>query len=288
MGVYASIDGKVVPGAEARVSAFDNGFAFGDSVYETLRTYDGRPFVLGRHLARLRRSAGRLGFEIPVKDVELRARVDAVLAAAKNPDSYFRMIVSRGVGDLSYNFERVKGPTVVILVKPWEPYPEEQFTAGIPVSLVEVRRNPKRCVDPAIKTSNLLNNVLATLEAQKKGGFEAILLNERDEIAEGAGSNVFAGKGGVLRTPPLDAGILAGITRDLVFELGRKLGVEIREEPLRAEDLLSADEAFITSTLKEVTPISRVDERVIGPGKPGALTLRLQAAYREKTRAHED
>ena len=288
MGLYASIDGKVVPGAEARVSAFDNGFAFGDSVYETLRTYAGRPFVLGRHLARLRRSAGRLSFEIPVKDAELRARVDAVLAAAKNPESYFRMIVSRGVGDLSYNFESIKGPTIVILVKPWQPFPQEHFDVGMPVSLVSIRRNPKRSLDPAIKTSNLLNNVLATLEAQKKGGFEAILLNERDEIAEGAGSNVFAAKGGVLRTPPLDAGILAGITRDLVFELGRKLGVEIREQPLHAEDLLSADEAFITSTLKEVTPISRVDERVIGSGKAGDLTRRLQAAYREKTQAHED
>ena len=288
MGVFASIDGKVVPGAEARVSAFDNGFAFGDSVYETLRTYAGRPFVLSRHLARLRRSAGRLGFEIPVKDAELAARVDAVLAAAKNPESYFRMIVSRGVGDLSYNFDRVKGPTVVILVKPWEEFPPEHFEVGIPVSLVSLRRNSKRSLDPAIKTSNLLNNVLATLEAQKKGGFEAILLNLKDEIAEGAGSNVFVGKGGVLKTPPLDAGILAGITRELVFELGKQIGVEIREQPLHADDLLNADEAFITSTLKEVTPISRVDDRVIGPGKPGELTRRLQAAYRGKTRVHED
>lgn len=288
MGLFASIDGKVVPGAEAKVSAFDNGFAFGDSVYETLRTYGGRAFVLGRHLARMRRSAARLSFEIPVPDRELRARVDAVLAAAANPESYLRLIVSRGVGDLSYNFERVKGPTVVMLVKPFEEYPEEHFAQGIPVSLVEVRRNPRRSLDPAIKSSNLLNNVLATLEAQKKGAFEAILLNERDEIAEGAGSNVFAAKGGVLRTPPLEAGILAGITRDLVFELGKQLAIEVREAPLEAGDLLSADEAFITSTLKEVTPISRVDERVIGPGKPGELTRRLQAAYREKTRHHED
>jgi branched-chain amino acid aminotransferase len=288
MGVFASIDGKVVPGAQAHVSAFDNGFAFGDSVYETLRTYAGRVFVLGRHLARLRRSAGRLQFEIPLTDAELRARVEAVLAAAGNEESYLRLIVSRGVGDLSYNFEHVKGPTVVMLVKPWQEYPAEHFSVGIPVSLVDRRRNPRRSLDPAIKSSNLLNNVLATLEAQKKGGFEAILLNEKDEIAEGAGSNVFVGKNGVLRTPPLDAGILAGITRDLVFELGRQVGVEIREQPLLADDLLNADEAFITSTLKEVTPISRVDARVIGPGKPGALTLRLQAAYREKTKAHED
>lgn len=288
MGIFASIDGKLVPGAEAKVSAFDNGFAFGDSVYETLRTYGGRAFVLGRHLARMRRSAARLSFEIPLPDAELRAHAFAVLAAASNAESYLRLIVSRGVGDLSYNFDRIKGPTVVMLVKPFEPFPEEHFDQGIPVSLVEVRRNPKRSLDPAIKSSNLLNNVLATMEAQKKGAFEAILLNEKDEIAEGAGSNVFAGKGDVLRTPPLEAGILAGITRDLVFELGKKLGIDVREAPLKADDLLSADEAFITSTLKEVTPISRVDERVIGPGKPGELTRRLQAAYREKTRTHED
>jgi len=288
MGMFASIDGKLVPGAEAKVSAFDNGFAFGDSVYETLRTYAGRPFVLGRHLARIRRSAARLSFEISVPDSELRARVDALLAAAQNAESYLRLIVSRGVGDLSYNFDRVRGPTVVMLVKPWEPYPEEHFRQGIPVSLVSIRRNPKRSLDPAIKSSNLLNNVLATMEAQRKGAFEALLLNERDEIAEGAGSNVFVGKGGVLRTPPLTAGILAGITRELVFELGKQLGIDVREQPLHADDLLAADEAFITSTLKEVTPISRVDDRVIGAGKPGELTRRLQAAYSEKTRHHED
>ncbi len=287
MGVFASIDGRVVPGDEARVSAFDNGFAFGDSVYETLRTYAGRVFVLGRHLARLRRSAARLSFQIPQSDQELRGRIDAVLAAAANPESYLRMIVSRGVGDLSYNFERVQGPTVVILVKPWEAFPESHFRNGIPVALASIRRNPKWALDPAIKSSNLLNNVLATLEAQRVAAFEAILLNEQGEIAEGAGSNVFVAKAGVLRTPPLEAGILAGITRDLVFELSRALGIQVREERLRAVDLLEADEAFITSTLKEVTPIARVGDQPIGKG-PGELTRRLQAAYRERTRAHED
>lgn len=288
MGVFASIDGTVVPGEEAKVSAFDNGFAFGDSVYETLRTYSGRAFTLGRHLTRLRNSAGRLGFEIPQSDGELRARVLAVLAAAGNAESYLRLIVSRGKGDLSYNFERVKGPTVVMLVKPFDEYPERHFSEGIPVALVSIRRNPKRSLDPAIKSSNLLNNVLATLEAQRAGAFEAILLNERDEIAEGAGSNVFVGKAGRLRTPPLEAGILAGITRDLVFELAGTLGIEVRQASLRPDDLFGADEAFITSTLKEVTPIARVGERTIGAGKPGELTRRLQAAYREKTRHHED
>lgn len=288
MSVFASIDGRVVPQAQATVSAFDNGFAFGDSVYETLRTYGGRPFVLGRHLSRLRRSAGRLGFTIPQDDAELRARIAAVLAAAANPESYLRLIVSRGVGDLSYRLERVQGPTIVILVKPLEPFAETQFAHGIPVALVSIRRNPKRALDPAIKSSNLLNNVLATQEAQRQGAFEAILLNERDEIAEGAGSNLFVVQGGTLRTPPLEAGLLPGITRELVLEQARALGIPVFETALRPEDLLSADEAFITSTLKEVMPIARVGDRPIGAGRPGPLTERLRTAYREKTRAHED
>ena len=288
MGIWASIDGRVVPHEDAKVSAFDNGFAFGDSVYETLRTYAGRPFVLGRHLARLRRSTGRLGFGIPLADEELRARVAAPLERAQNAESYIRMIVSRGVGDLSYHFDRVVGPTVVVLVKPLEPFVEAHFSDGIPVALVSVRRNSPRAVDPAIKASSLLNNVLATMEAQKSGGFEAILLNEHDQIAEGAGSNVFIVKDGTLRTPPLDAGILQGITRELVFEIAASQGVPVRQDPLRAEDLLGADEAFITSTLKEVMAIARVNDRPIGGGRQGPITARLHAAYREQTRAHVD
>ncbi len=288
MGIWASIDGRVVPQEDAKVSAFDNGFAFGDSVYETLRTYAGRPFVLGRHLARLRRSTSRLAFTLPLSDQELRSRVAAVLDRAQNPDSYIRVIVSRGVGDLSYRFDRVLGPTVVVLVKPLEPFVETHFSEGIPVSLVSVRRNSPRAVDPAIKASNLLNNVLATLEAQRTGAFEAILLNEREQIAEGAGSNVFIVKDGTLRTPPLDAGILPGITRELVLELAANMNVPMRQDPLRAEDLLGADEAFITSTLKEIMAIARVGERPIGGGRQGPITARLHAAYREKTRAHED
>lgn len=287
MGTWASIDGNVVPYAEARVSAFDNGFAFGDSAYETLRTYGGRPFALGRHLARLRRSTGRLGFAIPRPDAELAARIDALLERAGNPESYLRLIVSRGVGDLSYRLERVQGPTIVILAKPLEPFQEVQFAEGIAVALVKVRRNSPRSLDPAIKSSNLLNNLLATREAQAAGAFEAILLNERDEIAEGAGSNLFVAKTGVLRTPPLAAGLLAGITRELVLELAAELRIAAIEAPLRPDDLLSADEAFITSTLKEVMPVSRVGTRPVGDGRPGPLTRRLLEAYRARTRAHE-
>jgi branched-chain amino acid aminotransferase len=288
MGFWASIDGRVLPEHEAKVSAFDNGFAFGDSVYETLRTYAGRVFTLGRHLARLRRSAGRLGFTIPQSDAEIDGRINAVLMAANNPESYVRLIVSRGLGDLSYHFDRVKGPTFAILVKPLEPFAEAEFSEGIKVALVSIRRNPKWALDPAIKSSNLLNNVLATREAQAQGGSEAILLNERGEIAEGAGSNLFVVQNGTLKTPPLEAGLLEGITRALVLELCHQLKISVQQTSLRAEDLLQAEEAFITSTLKEVMPIARVGEATIGSGKPGPITLRLLAAYREKTVRHDD
>jgi branched-chain amino acid aminotransferase len=173
-------------------------------------------------------------------------------------------------------------------VKPLEPFDETHFTDGIPVSLVSVVRNSPRAVDPAIKASSLLNNVLAIMEAQRRGAFEAILLNERDELAEGAGSNVFIVKNGTLRTPPLQAGILPGITRELLFEIAASMSLPVRQDPLHAQDLLNADEAFITSTLKEVMAIARVDDRRIGNGRQGPLTARLHAAYREKTRAHED
>lgn len=279
MGFFASVDGLITPAHEARVSVLDNGFTFGDAVYETLRTYGGRPFALARHLRRLRASAGRLGIAIPVADAELAARLDALLARAENAESYIRFVVSRGVGDISYHFEKVQGPTIVMVVKPYVFPPATWRTEGVRVSLVDVRRNHPDALDPAIKSCNLLNNILAMRAAQAAGAMEAILLNASGEIAEGAGSNVFVVRGGEVLTPPLAAGILAGITREVLLELAPGCGVEIREMPLRAGDLLGADEAFLTSTLKELAPITRVDDRTIGSGRPGPLTLRLLDAF---------
>jgi branched-chain amino acid aminotransferase len=279
MGSFASINGALVPLEEARVSVLDNGFAFGDSVYETLRTYEGRPFALGRHLARLRRSAGRLAIPLPLSDAELGQRLAALLERAANRESYIRLILSRGQGDLSYRFERIAGPTIVMAAKPLQPFPASHHQEGVAVALASVRRNSPRALDPAIKSSNLLNNILATLEAQQRGAFEALLLNERDELAEGAGSNVFLVSGGACLTPPLSAGLLPGITREIVLELAPGAGVALREETLREPDLRAAEEAFLTSTLKEVTPIASIDGRPVGDGRPGPLTRRLQAAY---------
>jgi branched-chain amino acid aminotransferase len=280
LGFFASVDGQIVPADEARVSVLDNGFTFGDGVYETLRTYAGRPFRLDRHLERLRGSAARLGIALALGDGELTRRLEALLARAANPESYIRLIVTRGVGDISYNFDRVKGPTVVMAVKPFPAYPEHHFRDGVDAIVSSIRRNHPQALDPAIKSCNLLNNILAVREAQARGVGEAILLNQAGDVAEGASTNVFAVRAGALVTPPLDAGILAGITRDVVIELGRRRGLDVREERLALSALLGADEAFLTSTTRELAPIRSVDGRPIGSGRPGPTTLALLSAFR--------
>jgi branched-chain amino acid aminotransferase len=280
-GFFASVNGAVLPAEEARVSVLDTGFTFGDSVYETLRTYGGRPFHMDRHLARLRSSAGRLGIPLPDGDDLFARDVDAVLSRAGNPESYIRVMVSRGVGDVSYHFDRVQGPTRVVIVKPYEPLPERCYSEGVAVVIASVRRNSPRALDPAIKSGNLINNILAVREAQAAGALEPILLNDMGEVAEGASANVFIIKGGAALTPPLTAGILPGVTRQLILEIGRAKGVPAREETLRVADLLAADEAFITSTLKEAVPVRTIDGKPVGDGRPGPVTLRLLKAYRE-------
>ncbi len=283
---FASINGTVLPVEEARVSVLDNGFAFGDSVYEVLRTYGGRAFEPGRHFRRLRASAARLGIPVPDPDASLLAQVDALLARTTDPESYIRIVVSRGLGDCSYNFDRVQGPTVVMIQKPLPRPPAWHYESGIKVAAVDVRRNHPRALDPAIKSSNLLNNILAVREAQSRGAEEPLLLNQEGFLAEGASTNVFLVRGGTVATPPLSAGILAGITREVLLELLPTLGIPSREEPLRLADLLGADEAFITSTTREVVPVASVDDTTIGEGRPGPLTRRVMEAFRAYAPRH--
>jgi branched-chain amino acid aminotransferase len=280
MAFFASVNGEISPAAEARVSVLDNGFTFGDGVYETLRTYGGRPFHLDRHLARLRASARMLDIAIPTGDDALAADLDRLLERAANPESYIRIIVSRGVGEISYRFDRIQGPTIVMAARAYEPFPDAQYRDGIPVIIASVRRNSPRALDPAMKSCNLINNILAVREAQAKKAAEPLMLNERGDVAEGASANVFVVSRGALVTPPLNDGILPGVTRALVLELARTLAVDAREQSIRVDALLAADEAFITSTLKEVMPIATVDGRPIGSGGPGPVTMRMLTAYR--------
>jgi branched-chain amino acid aminotransferase len=283
---FASVNGIVVPAEEARVSVLDNGFAFGDSVYEVLRTYGGLAFEPGRHFRRLRASAARLGFSVPASDADLLAQADALLARAGTGESYIRIIVSRGLGDCSYNFEKVQGPTVVMIQKPLPPYPAWHYRGGVKVAAVAVRRNHPKALDPAIKSSNLLNNILAVREAQSRGAEEPVLLNQEGFLAEGASTNVFLARGGTLFTPPLSAGILAGITREVVLELLPGLGIPFGERPLHLDELVSADEAFMTSTTREVVPVKQVDETTLGNGRPGPLTRRVMVAFGAYAPAH--
>jgi branched-chain amino acid aminotransferase len=283
---FASVNGIVVPAGEARVSVLDNGFAFGDSVYEVLRTYDGLPFEPGRHFRRLRASAARLGFSIPASDADLLAQVGGLLARVERGESYIRIIVSRGLGDCSYSFDRVQGPTVVMIQKPLPPYPAWHYQDGIGIAAVGVRRNHPRALDPAIKSSNLLNNILAVREAQSRGAEEPVLLNQEGFLAEGASTNVFLVRGGMIFTPPLSAGILAGITREVVLELLPGLGIPFGERPLHLDELVSADEAFLTSTTREVVPVRQVDGAPVGSGRPGPLTRRVMEAFGAYAPAH--
>jgi branched-chain amino acid aminotransferase len=283
---FASVNGTIVPAEEARVSVLDNGFAFGDSVYEVMRTYDGLVFEPGRHFRRLRASAGRLGIEVTATDTELLGQVEALLAHAGSGESYVRIIVSRGVGDCSYDFTRITGPTVVMIQKPLVSPPVRHYEEGLRLAAVGVRRNHPKALDPAIKSSNLLNNILAVREAQARGCDEPVLLNHEGYLTEGASTNLFIVAEGTFLTPPLSAGILPGITRAVVIELLAGLGLPCHEKPLQLDTLLAADEAFLTSTTREVMPVRQVDDSPIGDGRPGPYTCRLMEAFHAYAPAH--
>jgi len=288
MGFFASINGEIVPLEDARIPVLDNGFLFGDSVYEVLRTYGGRPFASGRHFRRMRASADRLGITVPVSDDELLRRIGALLARAGDIESYVRIVVTRGVGDSSYDSRAITGPTVVMIQKELSLPPERHYSEGVRVCVVDTRRNHPRSLDPAIKSSNLLNNILALREARARGAEESVLSNLEGFIAEGASTNVFVVKDGALLTPPLSTGILGGITREVVLELAESLEIPRRETALELGDLVGADEAFLSSTTREVMPIRQVDEALIADGRPGPFTRRILKAFRAYAPAHCD
>ena len=291
MGATVNVNGRIFDEQHAVVSVFDHGFLYGEGIYETLRTYAGQPFLFDRHMRRLRASAGMLSLPVPLADREIEARFAETIHASGlgigGREAYVRLLITRGVGDLSYDPSVCPAPTVVVIVKPQIDPPPEAYKRGVTVSLVSIVRNHPASVNPLIKSNNLLNNALAMQEAVRRGAFEGVMRNYRGELAECTTANLFVVKGGVALTPPLDAGLLAGITREFLFEIGAELGVEVREQVLRDADLLGADEAFLTSTTREIVPIAKVDSSIIGSGRPGEVTRRLLAAYRERTPSRE-
>jgi branched-chain amino acid aminotransferase len=290
MNVLVNVNGRLADGASAAISVFDHGFLYGEGVYETIRTYNGEPFLFDRHMQRLRASAAMIMLDVPLSDAEYSRRSVETMAAAglgtqgdgSFAEAYIRILHTRGIGDLSYDPAATPTPSVVVIVKPLPVPADEQFRNGVKVCMVDIIRNHPRSVSPLIKSNNLLNNALCMQEALRKGGVEGVFRNYRGELSECSQSNLFMIRGGVVRTPPLEAGLLAGITRGFVFELGATLGIPVEEAVLRDDDLFGADEAFFTSTTKELMPIAQVDDRSIGTGRPGDITHRLLAEFRRR------
>lgn len=271
------IEGRLVAASEACVPVFDRGFLYGDSVYEVLRTVRGAPFALEEHLDRLAGSARRLALSPPPREKIREAALAAI--AALGGEAYVRIIVTRGSGPISLDPALADGPRLVIICKPLELPDDVLYREGATVALVGARRNAVGAVDPQVKSGNYLTSVLAVAEGRSKGAYEAVMCDAAGRIAEGASSNFFIVRGGRVATPPLAIGILDGITRRHVIALARELGLWVDEVGLWPMELRRAEEAFLTSSVRGVMPVCRVDGEVVGAGHPGPWTQRLMAAY---------
>ncbi|MDD2710476.1 MAG: branched-chain-amino-acid transaminase [Verrucomicrobiae bacterium] len=282
MKIY--IDGKYFSENNAKISVFDHGLLYGDGVFEGIRAYNGRVFKLEEHIDRLFDSAKAIMLKIPMsKEALMKATADACWRN-RIRNGYIRLVVTRGKGDLGLSPTNCKKATVIIIAAGIKLYPEKMYRRGLEMITVPTMRMPAAALNPAIKSLNYLNNILAKIEAQQCGVLEAIMLNSEGYVAECTGDNVFAIRGGRIRTPPVYAGALGGITRQVVFQLAREhLGVEVEEVNMNRYDLYTADECFVTGTAAEIIPFVKLDGRVVGNGKPGEMTRRLIQAFRELT-----
>ncbi|MFO0680477.1 MAG: aminotransferase class IV [Sandaracinus sp.] len=284
MGTIAVIDGSLRSEERASISVFDRGFLFGDSVFEVLRTYGGRPFELGAHLDRLARSARGMGIELPIDARRFAREVERGLAKAANTESYVRIVLTRGRGPLHIDPRTAHKPARVILVSPLLTQSPELYAHGVGLTTVRFGRSTDRTRAEGAKVSAYVANMLAFWHAREHGGHEALMVADDGHVSEGNSSNVFVVRKGEILTPPLSLGILPGITRGIVERLARELDVPFREAMLVARDFETADEAFLTSSLREVVPVVSIDGRRIGDGLPGPRTLQLLEAYRARTR----
>jgi branched-chain amino acid aminotransferase len=280
------VNGRISRAEEAAIPVYDHGFLYGEGVYETLRTYNRVPFLYDRHVRRLRASAGYVQLPVPFTDDQLASWIaDTMAAAGAMQEAYIRVLLTRGVGELTYDVQATPVPSLVIIVKPLDEPPARVLTEGIKVALVPILRNHPGSVNPIIKSNNLLNNAIAMQEANRRGADEGLMCNYRGELSECSQANFFIVRGGAALTPRNEAGLLEGLTRNFLFEVGEEVGVDVRYETLFPDDLQTAEEAFITSTTRELSPVTRVDDRPVGTGKPGPVTKQLLDAYRRRAYA---
>ena len=278
------MNNRLVPEDEARVSVFDHGLLYGDGVFEGLRSYAGRVFRLDEHLDRLWASGRAICLEIPLSKEAMAQAVIDTLAANSLDDGYIRLIVTRGAGTLGLDPNRCSDPQVIIIADTISLYPREFYEQGLRIVSAATQRIQSAALSPRIKSLNYLNNIMAKLEGLQAGCVEALMLNHKGEVAECTGDNVFVVRAGRLLTPPPDAGILEGITRNAVMELADSAGINCREATLTRHDLYTADECFLTGTAAEVIPVVQIDGRMIGQGTPGPITRQLTDAFHKLVR----
>lgn len=278
------INGKYYDKENAKISVYDHGLLYGDGVFEGMRSYGGKVFRLKEHLDRLWDSAKAIWLSIPIGKEEMGTAVNETLAKNNIQDGYIRLIVTRGAGALGLDPNKCSQPQVIIITDHIQLYPREMYENGLTIITASTLRNHPAALSPRIKSLNYLNNIMAKIEGLQAGCVEALMLNAKGEVAECTGDNIFLVKHRRLMTPPLDAGILEGITRNAVMELAAEAGIEVAEMALTRHDVYVADEIFLTGSAAEVIPVVKVDSRLIGDGKPGPVTRDLTARFHRLTR----
>ena len=275
MSLQIYISGKFYAKEDAKISVYDHGLLYGDGVFEGLRSYGGRVFRLDEHVRRLYESAKAIWLQIPLSPEAMMGAVEQTLKVNGLVDAYIRLVVTRGAGSLGLDPNRTSDPQVIIIADKITLYPAEFYEKGLTIVTASTIRNHPAALSPRIKSLNYLNNILAKIEGLQAGCIEALMLNSKGEVAECTGDNIFLVRNKQLLTPPIDAGILEGVTRDAVMELARASGIEVREIPLTKHDVYVADECFLTGTAAEVIPVVKVDSRTIGNGEPGPVSRDL-------------
>lgn len=280
MNRIVSIDGVHFPPGEAKVSVFDRGFLYGDSIFETVRTYGGEPFALAEHMARLERSAARVAIDMPIPAADFGMEIRLAIRAARNPESFARAMLTRGSGPIGLDPALAGAPLRVVIVAPLTPLPTSSYRDG--VAVVTVRTHRAGDAAAGAKVGNYLGSLLALKEARAQGAHEALIVDPKGQIVEGTTSNVFIVRDGEVVTPPEEAGCLAGITRAHILEIAAEMGQPLRLAPLTPADLASADEVFLSSSIREILPVVRVDDHPVGGGRPGPVTRAIHARFRDR------
>lgn len=284
MGLSVYIDGQLVNERDAKISVFDHGLLYGDGIFEGIRFYEGRVFRCEEHIDRLYDSAKAIALKMPWTKEEVTEAMLQTIRANELRDGYVRLVITRGAGSLGLNPYLCETPSLVIIASTIALYPAEKYQKGLNIVTCATRRPAPAALSPAVKSLNYLNNVMAKIEAINAGAEEGVMLNEQGFVAECTGDNIFVIKNGRIATPPVSAGALDGITRQVMFEIAKELEIELVEQTLTRYEIYTADECFLTGTAAEVVPVATYDSRKIGEGKPGSITLRFIERFQHLTK----